>query len=187
MAASRDVRATGDRIERLLEELGAAADPRSLALSEELLRSVAELYGAGLERIVELTARGQPSLVEEFAKDELVASLLIVHGLHPESLAARVDTALAKVRPLLGAHGGDVELLGLDAEAGAVQLRLLGSCEGCPSSSVTLKMAVERSITEAAPEISRIDVEEPPPVLGVPIALRVKPSYAECPVEVAST
>ena len=65
------------------------------------------------------------------------------------------------MRPFLGAHGGDVELLDIDADAGAVQLRLLGSCDGCPSSAVTLQMAVEQAIVEAAPEIVIIDVEEP--------------------------
>ena len=50
-------------------------------------------------------------------------------------------------------HGGDVELLDVDEDAGAVHLRLLGSCDGCPSSAVTLQHAVERAIVEAAPEI----------------------------------
>ncbi|MGH3424148.1 MAG: NifU family protein, partial [Nocardioidaceae bacterium] len=62
------------------------------------------------------------------------------------------------VRPYLGSHGGDVELLGV--EEGVVRLRLLGSCDGCPSSSVTLKLAVETAIESAAPEVSSIEVEE---------------------------
>ena len=65
------------------------------------------------------------------------------------------------MRPFLAHHDGDVELLGIDPDAGAVKLRLLGSCDGCPSSSVTLQFAVERAIVEAAPEISRIDVADP--------------------------
>ena len=52
-------------------------------------------------------------------------------------------------------------MLDIDADAGAVRLRLLGSCDGCPSSSITLQMAVERAITEAAPEIVRLEVDEP--------------------------
>ena len=79
-------------------------------------------------------------------------------------------------------HGGDVELLDIDEAVGAVHLRLLGSCDGCPSSAVTLQHAVERAIVEAAPEIVTIDVEEPnaPDAPGVTtaVALGRKPEVA---------
>ena len=110
--------------------------------------------------MVELARRRAPALMADFAADELVASLLLVQGLHPESLDARVEGALASVRPFLAKHGGDVELLGIDDELGAVKLRLLGSCDGCPSSAATLRGAVEAAILEAAPEVTRIVVEE---------------------------
>jgi len=161
MGAPQNLRAVGDQIEQLLDELQATADPRTYERATELLRLVSELYGAGLARVVELTQDRDGGLVDALVADELIASLLIVHGLHPEMLAARIEGALTKVRPLLGSHGGDVELLGIDADAGAVRLRLLGSCDGCPSSSITLQMAVEGAITAAAPEIVRIEVEEP--------------------------
>ena len=106
---------------------------------------------------------------------------MVVHDLHPEDLATRVAAALESVRPFLGAHGGDVELLGLDGALGAVHLRLLGSCDGCPSSAVTLRTAVESAIAEAAPEIVIIDVEEPShqaghQAAGTPIELGRKPT-----------
>lgn len=188
MPAQQNLRATGDRIEQMLEELEATADPKTFDRASELLRMVAELYGAGLGRIVTLAAERDPPLLDELVADELVASLLLVHGLHPESLARRVEAALAQVRPTLAAHAGDVELLGIDEEAGAVQIRLLGSCDGCPSSSVTLQLAVERAIVEAAPEIVTIDVDQPSqPQPGVPVALGTKPVYDECPAEMAGT
>ena len=62
-----------------------------------------------------------------------MAGLLLVHGLHPYDVQTRVARALDSVRPYLGSHGGDVELLGVDAE-GVVTLRMLGNCDGCPSS-----------------------------------------------------
>jgi len=186
MPAPSNLRATGDRIESLLDQLQATGDSRAVALAEELLQLVSELYGAGLDRAVELARSLSPAVVEAFATDDLLASLLVVHGLHPETLDRRVERALEKVRPFLAAHAGDVELIAIDADAGALTLRLLGSCDGCPSSAVTLQMAVERAITEAAPEIVRIDVDEPTPVRSVPISLGVKPPvYDECPVEVA--
>ncbi len=156
-----DLRSTGDRIEELFDQLRASADPRMLDQAEELLRLVTELYGAGLARVVELVQAEAPELLPTLVDDELLGSLFVVHDLHPDDLASRVTTALESVRPFLGAHGGDVELLGLDGSIGAVHLKLLGSCDGCPSSAVTLRMAVERAIVEAAPEIVTIDVEEP--------------------------
>jgi len=158
-----DPAASGDRIERLLEA-SAAAGPVARERAEELVRLVVELYGAGLERVLELAYDAgalTDELLESLAADELVSSLLLVHGLHPYGVEDRVERALADVRPYLGSHGGDVELLGV-TEDGVVRLQLLGSCDGCASSAVTLELAVEDAIRAAAPEIVRIDVEEKP-------------------------
>jgi Fe-S cluster biogenesis protein NfuA len=189
MEAPQNLRAVGDKIEQMLDELQATADPRSYERAAELLRLVSELYGAGLARVLELVTGRDPGLIDALVGDDLVASLLLVHGLHPATLDTRVEEALDRVRPLLASHGGDVELLGIEAEAGAVRLRLLGSCEGCPSSSITLQMAVERAITEAAPEIVHIEVDEPSraPELGAPVSFGPKPVYTECPAEMAAT
>jgi Fe-S cluster biogenesis protein NfuA len=190
MPAPQNLRATGDRIEQLLDELRATADPRSYDVAEELLRLVSDLYGAGLARALELAAERDPGMVDALVEDDLLASLLVVHGLHPATLANRVQAALAKVRPLLGAHGGDVELLDIDEAAGAVRLRLLGSCDGCPSSSLTLQMAVERTVVEAAPEIVCIDVDRPSqsgPEVPIALGSKPKPAYEQCPAEMAST
>lgn len=71
---------------------------------------------------------------------------------------AGADAALDEVRPYLGSHGGGVELLGV--EEGVARLRLHGSCSGCPSSAMTLKLAVERAIARTAPDIERVEAEE---------------------------
>jgi Fe-S cluster biogenesis protein NfuA len=208
-----DLRAAGDRIEQLLDELRAGAPARTYDKAEEVLRLVTHLYGAGLTRVMALVTSAAPDLVDELVADDLVASLLLVHDLHPESLATRVEAALAEVRPLLATHGGDVELLDVDAAAGAVRLRLLGNCDGCPSSSVTLTAAVEAAIAAAAPEVTLVDVDEPsssseeaaaggvdvlvaaPDLAGAPgdlapVALlsgprRVHPVFDTCPSEAA--
>jgi Fe-S cluster biogenesis protein NfuA len=191
MAEKTSLRAAGDRIEQLLDDLRAAADPRLFAQAEEMLRLVSSLYGGGLERIVEILREDDPVVLARLVHDELVSSLLLVHGLHPDDLATRVERALDSVRPMLAGHGGDVELLDIDPEAGAVHLNLLGSCHGCPSSTLTLRLAVERAITEAAPEIVLIDVEQPTtetsPSEAVPISLGVKrPVYEACSAELAA-
>ena len=91
---------------------------------------------------------------------------------------ARMEMALESVRPFLHGHGGDVLLLELDAARGAVPLQLLGSCDGCPSSAVTLRTAVETAIEDAAPEIIVIDVEEPAADAGLttPVELGRRPA-----------
>lgn len=151
----------GDRISTLLDALGAGgAVARGRA--EDLVREVTDLYGAGLERILEILddqGKLDDGTLGALAADELIAGLLIIHGLHPQNLEQRVAAALDSVRPYLGSHGGDVELLDISSE-GVVRLKLLGTCQGCPSSSVTLKYAVEEAIETAAPEVTSIEVVE---------------------------
>ncbi len=154
-----DLRSSGERIEALLEA-SSANGPLARERAEELVRLVVELYGAGLERVLEIVydaGRMDDAVLERLADDELVASLLLVHGLHPYGVQDRVEQALAQVRPYLGSHGGDVELLDV-TDDGVVRLRMLGSCDGCASSSLTLKLAVEGAIEAAAPEVVRIEV-----------------------------
>ncbi len=161
LESSEDLRATGERIDALLEA-SAAGGVVARERAEELVRLVADLYGAGLERILDLVheaGRLDDEVLAALAGDDLVSSLLLVHGLHPYDVDERVERALDGVRPYLGSHGGDVELIGVTDE-GTVRLRLLGSCDGCPSSAVTLKLAVEGAIEAAAPEITAIEVEE---------------------------
>jgi Fe-S cluster biogenesis protein NfuA len=192
MPEPRNLRQSGERIEQALSELQQSADARTLNLAEEVLRLVSDLYGSGLERVLEIVRERAPELIDALASDELVASLLLVQGLHPDSIEARVEEALASVRPFLARHGGDVELVAIDDELGAVKLRLLGSCDGCPSSAATLRGAVEVAVVEKAPEVMRIVVEESASSNGsddngtVPITLGLKPMYDECPAEVSA-
>ncbi|MBA2596413.1 MAG: NifU family protein, partial [Chloroflexia bacterium] len=173
MAQTRNLRDSSTRIEQLLEELRATTDPATSAKVEDLVHLLVDVYGAGLRRIME-TAFAEPNgaeLLGRLAADELVASLLVLHDLHPHDTEARVLQALDKVSPYLGSHAGGVELLGID-DSGIVHLRLQGSCQGCPSSSVTVKLAIERAIEEAAPEITGIEVEGvTPPRTGTVISL----------------
>ena len=115
-----------------------------------------DLYGAVLERMMDVALAADPDLADRFAADDLVASLLLVHGLHPHDVERRVSDALDSVRPYLGSHGGDVSLLGVDD--GVVRLQFQGSCKSCPSSAVTLELAVEDAVRAAAPEIDSIEV-----------------------------
>ncbi len=67
----------------------------------------------------------------------------------------RIEKALAKVRPMLAADGGDVELIDVTAD-GVVKLKLKGSCGCCPMSTMTLKMGIERIIKQEVPEVKEV-------------------------------
>jgi len=148
---ARDV---GERIEQLLTGLTSGRDKES---AEELVRLLVEMYGEGLTRMIGLLAEHDPALVPRLAEDELVESLLLLHDLHPLDVDTRIQQALDRVRPYLGSHAGGVEYLGVD-ENGVAQLRLEGNCHGCPSSTLTVRTAIEGAIQDAAPEIAGVEV-----------------------------
>lgn len=148
-------RASGERIQGLVDAL-AAGGPVARGRAEELVRELSDLYGAGMYRTLTLVGESNPAMVERLAADDLVGSLMLVHALHPHGVERRIEDALDKVRPYLGSHGGDVQLL--EVEGGVVRLELQGNCKSCPSSAVTLELTVEDAVRAAAPEITSIDV-----------------------------
>ncbi|MBV9223807.1 MAG: NifU family protein [Acidobacteriaceae bacterium] len=149
-------------MERAIEELERLADADARGTATAAVQALLELYGAGLERLVELVAAADDgTLARAFADDQLISHLLLVHGLHPVALEDRLTQALDEVRPYLESHGGDVELLEI-AES-TVTLRMRGSCSGCPSSAMTLKLAIESAIEKAAPEIERVIAQDDEP------------------------
>ena len=118
------------------------------------------------------SARGRRErIAAELAEDPLVATLLLIHDLHPVPLHHRVQDALDSVRPYMDSHGGDVELLSLDD--GVARIRLRGSCSDCSASSVTLELAIKQALDEAAPDLEGLEVEGVAPQmpgLGLPMA-----------------
>ena len=162
-----------ERIEMLIQEVTELPDPRTRATVEELVQALLDMYGEGLARLLELTAQSGASgqaLIETFTNDDLLSSLFLLHELHPEDIETRVAKALVEVRPYLKSHGGNVELIKVDK--GVAYLRLEGSCHGCPSSTITLKLAIEEAIYKAAPDLVELQVEgvtDPPPPPGIPV------------------
>ena len=88
-----------DRIQALIEKIEAVPDAASRALMQECLHSLLELYGDGLERIMD---HAGDELRQAFAQDEIVRALLLVHGLHPVPVEERLAGALESVRPYMG-------------------------------------------------------------------------------------
>jgi Fe-S cluster biogenesis protein NfuA len=71
-------------------------------------------------------------------------------------LEKRLRGALEKVRPYMQSHGGNIELLSLEDDV--ARIRLQGTCKTCPSSAVTLELAVRRAVEEACPDLLGFEV-----------------------------
>jgi Fe-S cluster biogenesis protein NfuA len=160
-------------IEILLSEIESVADPNLRTNVRQLVQLVMDLHGAGLERIMEriqAAGEGGENIVQKLGRDELVSSLLVLHGLHPLDIEARVTEALNKVRPRLRSHDTEVELLSM--QAGELRLRLQANGHGCGSTAQTLKEMVENAIYQAAPDITSLVIESPPDKQGfVPLEM----------------
>src|SRR3984893_11103100 len=155
------------RVQDLQARLEAAPDPATRELAEELVSAVIQMYGEGLAKILDtLLASGSDGeqIAASLVGDPLVATLLLIHDLHPVPLADRVLGALESVRPYMESHGGNVELLSL--QSGVARIRLQGSCSDCSASSVTLELAIKQALEEAAPDLDGLEVEGVAPQMG---------------------
>ncbi|MEO6434625.1 MAG: NifU family protein [Tepidisphaeraceae bacterium] len=160
MTEKQDGRRQIVRLESLIHQVERFTDPKAREQTREIVQALLDLHNSGLERILEKVAETGPTglvLIDSLAQDELVGGLLLLYGLHPLDLDTRVQQGLDQARPYLRSHGGNVELLGI--ADGVVQLRMQGSCHGCPSSAVTLKTTIEEAIYEKAPDVTSIEIE----------------------------
>lgn len=154
------VQAVSARVEELLGALNSGGFGGAAPAAEELVGLLVGLYGDGLGQIVTVLRDQGPAgeeMLARLADDPLVESLLLLHGLHPLDVDARIQRALDRVRPYLGSHAGGVEYLGV--VDGVARLRLEGSCHGCPSSTVTVQLAITSAVQDAAPEVTEVAVE----------------------------
>ena len=73
------------------------------------------------------------------------------------SLRDRVEEVLERIRPYVMMDGGNVEVANIDEKEGVVYLRMQGSCHGCPSSLMTLKMGIENRLRRTVPEVVAVE------------------------------
>jgi len=161
MTKQKEVESQIESIDKMVRALEEAKDPVLRANAKELVQALMTLHGACLERMLEVTSQsGAPgkSIIDTFARDAVVKSVLLLYGLHPIDIKARVLEALEKMRSSLRSNARTLSFVGID-DAGMVTLRMEGKSEGCGSSDSALKQAVERVIYEAAPDISGIVME----------------------------
>ena len=166
------------RVEELTAQVEQLPDPVARRTAQDLVSAVIDMYGQGLERIVEVLDEDESAgeIKQQIADDGIVASLMLIHDLYPVPVEDRVAEALDNVRPYMESHGGNVELVSL--EEGVARIRLEGSCDGCPASSSTLELAIKTALEETAPDLLGIELEgieqdllNPVVVTGTPLPM----------------
>lgn len=172
---------TSEVVEPTFEQLAQAVDDavNNMAGLDEESREVAHQVKSAIEAfhrpaLVQIvrTLRGDPrgkELLFELVDDPAVKAILGLHGIIRADPMTRAHQALSSVRPYLQSHGGDVELVRI--EDGAAHVRLLGSCNGCSMSSVTLREGVEEALVTGVDEIDRITVlDNEPTAAFIPLS-----------------
>ncbi|MEU5893797.1 hypothetical protein ABZ835_44365 [Streptomyces sp. NPDC047461] len=156
MSAASSTEQTGRRVEEVLDRLAASGDPAAAEAAEELVRSLMDFYGAGLARILQLLSVAPGEAAARLLGDDLVASLLVLHDLHPEDRDTRIARALDGLRE----H--TLEVVGFDDESGTLTLRSreAGGC-GC-GSGTGAREAAEAALACFAPEVRAVDVQTAP-------------------------
>ncbi|MFI0509517.1 hypothetical protein ACH3Y9_08465 [Streptomyces sp. WSLK1-5] len=156
MSAVNSAERTGRRVEEILGRLAESGDTAAAAAAEELVRALMDFYGAGLARILHLLSGAPGEALARLLGDDLVASLLVLHDLHPEDRDTRIARALDGVRE----H--TLEVVGFDDESGTLTLRAR-EADGCGCGSGTgAREAAEAALACFAPEVRAVDVQTAP-------------------------
>ena len=160
-----------DRIEELVHRAESVDDPKLRGIAVDLLQAVLNFHAAGLERMLEIAAAsGQTgeAIIDRIAADDLVSSVLLLHGLHPDDLETRVNRAIEKLRVMFRSRGGGISLVAIEETAVRVRFDADRAWSGAP-----VKASIEAAIYQAAPEITNIIVEgfqDPPAANFVPLS-----------------
>jgi nitrite reductase/ring-hydroxylating ferredoxin subunit/Fe-S cluster biogenesis protein NfuA len=142
-----------------LEELTASWDDSQLRVLAAIKTGIEELNAEAFRRLIRALKRDggadTASALHRAVRDPLLFQVLHFHGLVKEPVEHRVARALEEVRPFLATHGGDVELVAVRLPD-TVEVRLVGSCQSCPSAGETLSEGVEKAIFKHCPEIVHV-------------------------------
>ncbi|MEU6553825.1 NifU family protein [Streptomyces sp. NPDC046915] len=152
------------RLEDLLEHLEETPGPTARE-ALEAVRALTEVYGEALARILD---RADGHLAGALAEDELLGHLMVLHGIHPEPVRARVAREVERIGGELRERGGDLELVGVDEDEAVARVRL--AVKGCGSSSAGILDAVREAVLGVAPELRAVEqVRDAPAPAFVPL------------------
>jgi Fe-S cluster biogenesis protein NfuA len=159
-AEEADFRGRVQKLEGLLREIEAYADPAMRGTALEAVQTLMEFHGAAVAGMIEHVATAGEAgreIITRFGNDDLVSSLLLLYGLHPADFDTRVRQALDKARGAVKSNGGTLELLSVND--GVVRVRVERSGHGCGSTAGKIKAAIEDAVYERAPEVMGIEIE----------------------------
>ena len=157
MIEEQQVHKHAREIERIIREVESVTDAELREKVATLVDSLLSFHSSGIGRLMQIiAAEGDEaaSLLDKIAGDRLVASLLLLYGVHPLSFETRVRHAVDGLRSNPNLSSSAIQLLGITDRV--VRLRLVQENHGCHSSQQTLRSAIEEALYEAAPDIDEI-------------------------------
>ncbi len=157
------------KIDELVQKVESLPDPRARDTAVELVQAIMQLHAEALERMLGIVSASPDAaaILETMGADDLVSSVMVLHGLHPDDTATRIERAMEKLHVYFDSRGAGIVLLDMDATT--VRVRFTGTRPGAGASA---KQVIEDVIYEAAPEIENLvieGVEDPPPPGFVPL------------------
>ena len=158
MSFDSDLQARSADIQEQLRRIETCSDPATRNAALALVRSVMDLHQSALERMLDLihqTSTEPTRVIETFAQDPLIHSVLMLHDLHPYDLETRITRALAQLQPKLQRHKAEAKVINI---ADGVVRIFLDVLPQHSSRGATLKSSIEQALTDAAPD-AQITVE----------------------------
>jgi Fe-S cluster biogenesis protein NfuA len=151
------LRAESDQLERLLDEVQAMVAPPAWERVERIVHHLLSLYSEGLARTLAHARAAGADLDDRVSADDLLASLLLLHGLHPLAPDERIRRVLVRVVEHLGGDAPALELVGLDAD-GTAHIQATGKLGGGAMSAGVVEAVIHRAVQDAAPEVTRVAI-----------------------------
>jgi hypothetical protein len=160
-----------ERIDEARERLEELHDGEAKVQAKLLLEAVMDLHGLALARALTLAQSGLAgdALTQRLAEDDYVATVLLLHGLHPEEPETRLKKKLSSMRPHWGVRGFRVELVAV--ERGAAKAKVHWNGAAAKAERGALLREIENVLTDAAPDLDLIALEE----------ADTEPAYADSP------
>jgi nitrite reductase/ring-hydroxylating ferredoxin subunit/Fe-S cluster biogenesis protein NfuA len=149
------------KLEELITEINrfeaiiAEWDESQRCVAVGLKTAIEALHKAALSSLIKTVKQENISALRQAVSDEVVYAVLLYHELVKPPLAERLQIALAEIRPSLQSHHGDIEIVAMKPPD-TVEVRLIGSCSNCPTSTLTLSQGVEQAIKKHCPEIKKV-------------------------------
>ena len=146
------------RIEELIAALDSIKDPAAREPARALLEVVLDLHGLALARMTATIAAHEPPLLQRLAADEAIRGVLLLHGLHPEPVEVRIESAVESLRPRFAQFGLGLKLVESNARLARIRVRWIAE-PGAHIDAEALRSEIETATVEAAPDLEMLEIE----------------------------